>query len=96
MTRSEHLEPIVRIPRVIVAKGYRKVPVKKLKCNMRNLRKSPQGYLRDYGRKLRPSEMSREHVVPTSLGGKNGWENEVLAHKDINSRRGNLPYESVG
>jgi len=23
-------------------------------------------------------------------------ENEVLAHKDINSRRGNLPYESVG
>lgn len=40
--------------------------------------------------------MSREHVVPQSLGGKDGWENEVLAHRDINSKRGNLPYEKVG
>lgn len=86
----------VRVPRVIVAKGYRKVPVKKLKCNMRNLRRVHQDTCAITGRKLKPSEMSREHVVPVSLGGKNGWENEVLAHKDINSRRGNLPYAKVG
>lgn len=85
----------VRIPRVIVAKGYRKVPVKKLKCNMRNLRRVHNDTCAISGRKLKPSEMSREHVKPVSLGGKNGWENEVLAHKDINSRRGNLPYDKV-
>lgn len=86
----------VRIPRVIVAKGYRKVPVKKLKCNLRNLRRVHNDTCAITGRKLKPSEMSREHVKPVSHGGKNGWENEVLAHKDINSRRGNMPYEQVG
>lgn len=87
---------MVRVPRVIVAKGYKKVPVKKLKCNLRNLRKVHNDTCAITGRKLKPSEMSREHVKPVSLGGKSGWENEVLAHKDINSRRGNLPYEQVG
>lgn len=87
---------LVRVPRVIVAKGYRKVPVKKLKCNMKNLRMVHRDTCAITGRKLKPSEMSREHVKPVSLGGKNGWENEVLAHKDVNSRRGNLPYDKVG
>lgn len=87
---------LVRIPRVIVAKGYRKVPVKTLKCNMKNLRRVHNDTCAISGRKLKPSEMSREHVKPVSLGGKNGWGNEVLAHKDINSRRGNQPYEKVG
>ncbi len=87
---------LIRIPRVIVAKGYRKVPVKKLKCNMKNLRRVHNDTCAITGRKLKPSEMSREHVKPVSLGGKNGWENEVLAHKDVNSRRGNMPYEKAG
>jgi 5-methylcytosine-specific restriction endonuclease McrA len=86
----------IRIPRVIVAKGYRKVPVRRLKCSLKNLRRVHNDTCAITGRRLKPSEMSREHVTPVSLGGKNGWENEVLAHKDINSRRGNMPYESVG
>lgn len=87
---------LIRVPRVIVAKGYRKVPVKKLKCNIKNLRRVHNDTCAITGRKLKPSEMSREHVKPVSLGGKNGWDNEVLAHKDINSRRGNQPYEKAG
>lgn len=86
----------IRIPRVIVAKSYRKVPVKTQKCNMRNLRRLHNDTCAITGRKLKPSEMSREHVVPQSLGGKDGWTNEVLAHRDINSKRGNLPYEKIG
>ncbi len=86
----------IRIPRVIVAKAFKKVPVKTQKCNMRNLRRLHNDTCAITGRKLKPSEMSREHVVPQSLGGKNGWENEVLAHRDINSKRGNLPYEKIG
>jgi 5-methylcytosine-specific restriction endonuclease McrA len=86
----------IRVPRVIVAKGYHRVPVRRLKCNIKNLRRVHNDTCAITGRKLRPHEMSREHVKPLSLGGKNGWENEVLAHKDVNSRRGNQPYEKVG
>jgi 5-methylcytosine-specific restriction endonuclease McrA len=86
----------IRVPRVIIAKGYKKVLVKKLKCNMRNVRRVHNDTCAITKRKLKPSEMSLEHVVPVSKGGKTAWENVVLADKDINSRRGNMPYASLG
>jgi len=47
------------------------------------------------GRKLAPHEGNIDHVVPRSRGGKTSWDNCVLAHKEINSRKADrLPQEA--
>jgi 5-methylcytosine-specific restriction endonuclease McrA len=46
-------------------------------------------------RKLAPHEGNIDHVVPRSRGGKTSWDNCVLAHKEINSRKADrLPQEA--
>ena len=40
--------------------------------------------------------MSKEHLVPVSKGGKDVWENIGLCDRDLNSERGNMPYEKFG
>ena len=47
------------------------------------------------GRKLSPKEGNIDHVVPRSRGGKTSWDNCVLAHHEVNSRKANrLPHEA--
>ena len=47
------------------------------------------------GRKLSPKEGNIDHVVPRSRGGKTSWDNCVLAHREINSRKADrLPHEA--
>jgi 5-methylcytosine-specific restriction endonuclease McrA len=41
------------------------------------------------GRSLHPCELTLDHVVPRSRGGKNCWENVVAACKPCNHRKGN-------
>ena len=86
----------VRVPRVIVAVNFDKMLRKRLKLNLTNLRKRYKDTCAYTGRKLRPSEMSKEHVLPVSKGGKTTWPNVVLAHRDINSKRGNRSLEEAG
>ena len=45
--------------------------------------------------KLSSKEGNIDHVVPRSRGGKTSWDNCVLAHHEINSRKANrLPHEA--
>ena len=39
------------------------------------------------GQKLTFPQSSIDHVMPKSRGGKDEWENVVLAHKDINNQK---------
>ena len=47
------------------------------------------------GRKLSPKEGNIDHVVPRSRGGQTSWDNCVLAHREVNSRKADrLPHEA--
>ena len=47
------------------------------------------------GEAMRESELTRDHIVPTSRGGKDVWNNVVAACKRCNQRKGNrLLHES--
>ena len=85
----------IRVPTVIVCANFAKVPKKRPKLSSRNIRER-DGYRCQYtGRPLRPEEGSIDHVVPRSRGGKTSWDNCVLAHKEINARKGDrLPHEA--
>ena len=85
----------IRVPTVIVAVNYAKVPKKRPKLCARTVRERDGNRCQYTGTLLRPEEGSLDHVVPRSRGGPNTWENLVWASKAVNTRKGNrLPHEA--
>ena len=85
----------IRIPTVIVAVNYAKVPKKRPKLCAHSIRERDANRCQYTGRFLRLEEGSLDHVVPRSRGGKDTWENLVWASRDVNARKGNrLPHEA--
>ena len=85
----------IRIPTVIVAVNYAKVPTKRPKLCARSIRERDGNRCQYTGRCLRPEEGNLDHVVPRSRGGKDTWENLVWTSREVNARKGNrLPHEA--
>lgn len=85
----------VRVPTVIVAANYAKVPVCRPRLGMRGIWDRDGGVCQYTGRKLEPHEGNIDHIVPRSRGGPTSWENCVLSHRDVNSKKGaRLPHEA--
>jgi 5-methylcytosine-specific restriction endonuclease McrA len=85
----------VRVPTVIVAVNYAKVPKKRPKLCAKTIRERDGNRCQYTGKVLKPEEGSLDHVVPRSRGGKDAWENLVWSSKDVNARKGSrLPHEA--
>lgn len=85
----------IRVPTVIVAMNYAKVPKKRPKLCARTIRERDGNRCQYTGVVLRPEEGNIDHVVPRSRGGKDAWENCVWSSKTVNSKKGNrLPDEA--
>jgi 5-methylcytosine-specific restriction endonuclease McrA len=85
----------IRVPTVIVAVNYARVPRKRPKFCARSIRERDRNRCQYTGRLLKPEEGSIDHVVPRSRGGRDTWENCVWASREVNVRKGNrLPQEA--
>jgi len=85
----------IRVPTVIVAANYAKVPKKRPKLCARTIRERDGNRCQYTGRVLRPDEGSLDHVVPRSRGGKDAWENLVWSAKEVNQKKADrLPHEA--
>ena len=85
----------IRVPTVIVAVNFAKVPKKRPKLNARNIRERDGDRCQYTGRLLRPDEGNLDQVVPRSRGGVDSWENLVWAAKEVNQRKADrLPHEA--
>ncbi len=85
----------IRVPTVIVALNYAKVPKKRPKLCARTIRERDGNRCQYTGVMLRPEEGNIDHVLPRSRGGRDTWENLVWSGKDVNARKGNrLPHEA--
>jgi 5-methylcytosine-specific restriction endonuclease McrA len=85
----------IRVPTVIVAVNYAKVPKKRPKLCARAIRERDGNRCQYTGRVLRPEEGSLDHVVPRARGGKDAWENLVWSAKEVNQRKADrLPQEA--
>ena len=85
----------IRVPTVIVAVNFDRVPKKRPKLCSKTIRERDGNRCQYTGRVLRPEEGSLDHVLPRSRGGQDTWENLVWAAKDVNTRKGNrLPHEA--
>jgi len=87
---------VVRVPRVIIAIQFDKVPLKRPRLTLRHLRERDNHRCAYTQRILEPDECSMEHVVPKSKGGTTEWKNVVLADKRINNIRGNRTLKEAG
>src|SRR5438477_4350916 len=85
----------IRVPTVIVAVNFAKVPKKRPKLCAKTIRERDGNRCQYTGKLLKPDEGSLDHVVPRSRGGKDAWENLVWSSKAVNTRKGNrLPHEA--
>lgn len=78
------------VPEVILLTGFQRMPPRTVKFNRRNI------YMRDHytcqycGIRPPKEELTIDHVIPRSRGGRSVWENVVLACQGCNSRKGDL------
>src|SRR6185295_14158033 len=85
----------IRVPTVIVAVNYARVPKKRPKLSAKNIRERDGDRCQYIGRLLHSDEGSLDHVVPRSRGGVDSWENLVWSAKEVNQRKADrLPHEA--
>ncbi|HEY1664049.1 MAG TPA: HNH endonuclease [Verrucomicrobiae bacterium] len=85
----------IRVPTVIVAVNYTRVPKRRPKLCARTIRERDGNRCQYTGKLLAPEEGSLDHVLPRSRGGRDEWENLVWSDKAVNTRKGNrLPHEA--
>ena len=85
----------IRVPTVIAAVNFAKVPKKRPKLCAKTIRERDCNRCQYTGKLLRPDEGSLDHVLPRARGGKDEWGNLVWADKAVNARKGNrLPHEA--
>jgi 5-methylcytosine-specific restriction endonuclease McrA len=85
----------IRVPTVIVAVNYAKVPKERPKLCAGAIRERDGNRCQYTGRVLRPQEDSLDRVVPRSRRGKDAWESVVWPAKEVNQREADrLPHEA--
>lgn len=77
------------LPQVIVLSRYQKCPPRSVQFNRRNI------FIRDHytcqycGRRPGKDDLTIDHIVPKSRGGRTVWENVALACTTCNTKKGN-------
>src|ERR1700693_2942842 len=78
----------IAVPRIIRLLGYEKLPRQDVKFNRRNIYARDSSRCQYCGRKMPTSELSLDHVVPKSQGGKSSWDNIVCCCIKCNVKKG--------
>ncbi len=78
----------IAVPRIIRLLGYEKLPRQDVKFNRRNIYARDSSRCQYCGKKFSTTELSLDHVVPRSQGGRATWENIVCCCVKCNVRKG--------
>lgn len=78
----------IAVPRIIRLLGYDKLPRQDVKFNRRNIYARDSNKCQYCGKKFPTTELSLDHVIPKSQGGKATWDNIVCCCVKCNVRKG--------
>jgi 5-methylcytosine-specific restriction endonuclease McrA len=78
----------IAVPRIIRLLGYDKLPRQDVKFNRRNIFARDSNRCQYCGKKFSTVDLSLDHVVPRSQGGKSSWENIVCCCIKCNVKKG--------
>ena len=79
----------VAIPEIIVLTKYNKLPIQEVKYTRQSIYQRDKNTCQYCGKKFKRENLTRDHVIPKSQGGKNTWNNIVTACNDCNSKKAN-------
>ncbi len=80
------------VPTVIKLRSYVNIPYRSVMLSRQNI------FKRDSGKCVycsSPKDLTLDHVIPKSRGGKTTWNNLVTACKSCNSRKGDFMVEEI-
>ncbi len=80
---------LFRMPEIIVLSSYNVMPKHNIKVSKQNVAKRDNYECAYCLTKLKPSQVSIDHVIPKSKKGGNGWDNVVCACLRCNGKKGN-------
>ncbi len=86
----------VAVPRIIRLLFYDRLPRSEVKFNRRNIFARDKNRCQYCGKRYPTSELSLDHVIPKSMGGKSVWENMVCACTKCNVKKGGRPPQQGG
>jgi len=84
------------VPKVIRLLTYDRLPKTRVRLNRRNLFARDANRCQYCGRKFKTTELSIDHVVPRSRGGRTVWNNVVCACMKCNVRKGGRTPREAG
>jgi 5-methylcytosine-specific restriction endonuclease McrA len=86
----------IAVPRVIRLLSYDRLPKTRVRLNRRNLFARDTNRCQYCGRKFKTTELSIDHVLPRSRGGRTVWTNVVCACTKCNVRKGGRTPREAG
>ncbi len=86
----------ILIPHVVQLLRFDRVPRQEVKFSRANIYLRDQNRCQYCGKKFSSSELSLDHVIPISRGGKSTWENVVCACLPCNVSKGNKLLTEAG
>ena len=78
----------IAVPRIIRLLGYDKLPRQDVKFNRRNIYARDSSRCQYCGKRMPTTELSLDHVIPRSQGGRSTWDNVVCCCVKCNVRKG--------
>jgi 5-methylcytosine-specific restriction endonuclease McrA len=86
----------LRIPEIIVLRRYDSLPRRSVAFSRRNLYRRDHFTCQYCGSRPGSEELTIDHIVPRSLGGRTTWNNCVLACVECNKRKSNRALRDTG
>jgi len=86
----------IAVPRIIRLLFYDRLPKSGVKFNRRNIFARDMNRCQYCGKKHPTSELSLDHVIPRSMGGKSLWSNVVCACTKCNVQKGGRTPQQAG
>ncbi|CAA6676984.1 MULTISPECIES: HNH endonuclease [unclassified Lentimonas] len=85
----------VRVPKVLLLRGYDKLPVQEVRFSRDNLFERDHYRCQYCGNHFPDHQLNMDHVIPRAKGGRTSWENIVTSCIPCNTRKANrLPHQA--
>jgi 5-methylcytosine-specific restriction endonuclease McrA len=86
----------IAVPRIIRLLFYDRLPRSEVKFNRRNIFARDRNRCQYCGKKYSTTELSLDHIIPRSMGGKSVWENIVCSCTKCNVKKGGRTPQKAG
>jgi len=87
---------LVKIPRVIILVAYDRIPKTQVRFTRANIFSRDRNTCQYCGRVFPRNELSIDHLIPRSYGGKSVWENVVCCCFNCNREKGGMTPKQAG